>query len=166
MNTHPTRARISPPRRMKELLERLSLAWKIIRARDAGLVAHVREEIRLVDTSVEQHLVDIARVFCLMGHSGGSAAIFVPWISKLLGWGILAPLTGEDSEWVCVAEQDGPLYQNRRSGRVFKDDGGAYDIDGIVWIDEDGHGFTNGKSKVPVTFPYTPSTEYRDIEPR
>ena len=85
----------------------------------------------------------------------------------------LVPLTGEDWEWSDVSEfggrDDGPLYQNKRCSHVFKDSKGAYDIDGIVWYDwhtDEKTGerhkvhFTSRDSRVPVTFPYTPKTEY------
>jgi hypothetical protein len=71
----------------------------------------------------------------------------------------LTPLTGEDNEWNQIKDN---LYQNRRSPRVFKEDGQAYDIDGIVFRDPDGCYVTNKDSRVNITFPYTPVTEIRD----
>jgi hypothetical protein len=83
----------------------------------------------------------------------------------------IVPLTGEDWEWVNVAEQNGgPLWQNKRCSHVFKDNDGAYDINGIVFYDwyvnEKGEirksYFTGQGSRVPVTFPYVPKSEYRE----
>jgi len=62
------------------------------------------------------------------------------------------------------------LYQNKRCGRVFKDESGAYDIDGKVfyewYTDENGEKFkshyTSRDSRVPVTFPYRPTTVYEE----
>jgi hypothetical protein len=94
-----------------------------------------------------------------------SAGIVRSLFDSLSSFRPLGPLTGEDSEWIEVAEQDGkPLYQNRRCHRVFKCGGQAYDIDGIVWRDPDGVTYTNRESRVPVAFPYSPTTEYRDVD--
>lgn len=55
-------------------------------------------------------------------------------------------------------------HQNKRCSHVFKDkDGNAYDIDGKVFREPDGCCFTSKDSFVPVTFPYTPKTEYVDV---
>lgn len=146
---------------MKEFLERLRFAWQIITTKDPGLVHHVRREILLVDPEVEENAVNVARAFCLEGHSGGSAPIMISWLAKLLSWNIVAPLTGEDHEWGEVG--DG-LFQNRRCSRVFKMDGHAWDIDGFVFVDPDGSQYTSQpKSRRVVTFPYHPLTEYVNV---
>jgi hypothetical protein len=89
-------------------------------------------------------------------------------IGAILSFKPIGPLLGTDNEWVDVAEVSGRvLWQNKRCSRVFREgDGQAYDIDGIVWKETDLDGavttFTNHESRVPVTFPYYPTTEYRD----
>ena len=54
---------------------------------------------------------------------------------------------------------------------MFKDDTGVYDSEGIIFYDwrkneETGEKyksyFTSRESRVPVTFPYTPKTEYKE----
>jgi hypothetical protein len=50
---------------------------------------------------------------------------------------------------------------------VFKngiDNSCAYDIDGKIFIEPDGCAFTNRKSHVRITFPYTPKTKYIDVD--
>jgi len=83
----------------------------------------------------------------------------------------IVPLTGEDWEWTLLDYGVDPKWQNKRCGRVFKDaDGRAYDIDGIVfyeWFEDENHErhkshFTGKESRVYVTFPYTPTTEYKE----
>lgn len=118
------------------------------------------------------HVLKLLDVFADEGHSGSSAPYAINLFSKLAKWEPIAPLTGEDWEWTDVGEQNGgPLWQNKRCGHVFKDEDGAYDIDGIVFYDwhtdkETGEKFkshfTNRESRVPVTFPYVPKTEYRE----
>lgn len=93
------------------------------------------------------------------GHTGFSATLAVQAFSKLASYQPLTPLTGEDDEWTEVG--DG-VFQNRRSPRVFKEGGQAYDIDGRVFRDPDGSCWTSRESRVAVTFPYTPRTEYVD----
>jgi hypothetical protein len=117
------------------------------------------------------HVLKLLEVFDGEGHSGSSAPYTINLFSKLAKFEPIAPLTGEDWEWVDVAEQSGgTLWQNKRCSHVFKDNDGAYDINGIVFYDwytnENGDKhksyFTGKDSRVSVTFPYTPTTEYRE----
>ncbi len=116
---------------------------------------------------MRQDVLAILDTFAAQGHSGSSAAYVISILEKLLRYEPLAPLTGEDSEWMEVAVQnDMPLFQNKRCGRVFREgtDGLAYDIDGKVFVEPDGSAYTSIDSRVPVTFPYTPITEYVPVE--
>jgi hypothetical protein len=146
--------------------------------------SHAKEEFRAAGWTDENgkfndemqealcnHVLKLLEVFDGEGHSGSSAPYAINLFEKLAMFKPIAPLTGEDWEWVNVAEQnDGPLWQNKRCGHVFKDNEGAYDINGIVFYDwyvnENGDRhksyFTGKDSRVPVTFPYTPTTEYRE----
>ena len=152
---------------MSEFLERAKLAWALLLAKDTGLTKHVRSEISRIDTDVVLNCTNIARVFSLERHSGGSASIVIPWIQKALSWEPIAPLTGEEDEWLDRSEEAGyPLWQNRRCSRVFKDaDGSAYDVNGRVFREPGGACYTNGGSRTPVVFPYLPVTEYADVTP-
>lgn len=145
-----------------ELGERIRLALKILRDKDTSIVRHVRREVGMVDTDVVQNLVDVTRVFCLEGYSGGAAPIAISMLSKVLAWEPLAPLTGDDDEWDDMSACSGsPLWQNKRCSRVFKKaDGTCFDVQGIVFVDKSGVSWTSRESCVPVTFPYTPKTEY------
>lgn len=118
-----------------------------------------------------KHVLKLLEVFDGEGHSGSSAPYAINLFSKLAKFEPVAPLTGEEWEWVDVAEQSGrTLWQNKRCSHVFKDEDGAYDIDGIVFYDwhtdENGERykthFTSRESRVPVTFPYVPKTEYKE----
>lgn len=117
------------------------------------------------------HVMKLLDVFADEGHSGSSAPYAIGLFEKLAKFEPVAPLTGEDWEWTDVAEQSGrTLWQNKRCSHVFKDEDGAYDIDGIVFYDwhtdENGEKykthFTSRESRVPVTFPYVPKTEYKE----
>ncbi len=121
-----------------------------------------------------KHVLELLDVFHGEGHSGTTAPYTIDLFKKLAMFEPVAPLTGEDWEWADVSENcgsnGGPLYQNKRCGHVFKDDTGAYDIDGIIFYDwytnEKGEKrksyFTGQGSRVPVTFPYVPKSEYRE----
>jgi hypothetical protein len=120
-----------------------------------------------------KHVLKLLDVFGDEGHSGSSAPYAINLFKKLASFEPLVPLTGEDWEWVDVAEHNGAtLWQNKRCSHVFKDNDGAYDINGIVFYDwyvnEEGDKhksyFTSRESRVPVTFPYTPTTEYKEYE--
>ena len=106
-------------------------------------------------------IMRMMEVFAQEGHSGASAAIAANVFKRLAAFEPLTPLTGEDDEWTEVGEG---MFQNKRCSRVFKDaERGAYDIQGRVFREPSGACFTNRMSRVPVTFPYTPTTEYVDV---
>ena len=154
---------------MSNLIEH---AWTEFRA--AGWCNDARQFEDEMQKMMCEHILKLLEVFSDEGHSGSSAPYAINVFSTLAKYEPLVPLTGEDWEWSDVSEyggrDDGPLYQNNRCSRVFKDSKGAYDIDGIVWwewyTDENGERskvyFTNRDSRVPVTFPYTPKTEYKE----
>lgn len=120
------------------------------------------------------HVLKLLEVFADEGHSGSSAPYALNIFKKLAMFEPIAPLTGEDWEWNDVSEYGtgNPRWQNKRCSHVFKDGNGAvYDNNGIVWWEwftdkETGEKFkshfTNIQSRVPVTFPYTPKTEYKE----
>lgn len=110
---------------------------------------------------MQQNVMELLETFSKQGHSGFSAPYCVELFSKLARFQPLGPITGEDWEWMDVSDiggrDGGPLFQNIRASHVFKDDEGAYDIDGVVFEEPDGCRFTGRYSRVAVSFPYTPS---------
>ena len=117
------------------------------------------------------HVLKLLDVFADEGHSGSSAPYAVNVFKKLAMFEPIVPLTGEDWEWTELDYGVDPKWQNKRCSRVFKDaNGDAYDIDGIVfyeWFEDENHErhkshFTGKESRVYVTFPYTPTTEYKE----
>lgn len=114
------------------------------------------------DRAGRDAVLELMEVFAKQGHSGFSAAWVTSCVQKLMRFEPLSPLTGDDAEWNDIADLNGsPCWQNKRCSRVFKDaDGRAYDIEGRVFIEPSGIGFTGAGSRVYVTFPYTPVTEY------
>ena len=121
------------------------------------------------------HVLELIKVFSDEGHSGSTAPYTIDLFKKLAMFEPIVPLTGEDWEWIEIAREmsgsnNGTVYQNKRCSRVFKDDDGAYDIDGKVfynwYTNENGKRFksyyTSRDSRVPVTFPYIPTTVYEE----
>lgn len=111
-----------------------------------------------------KQVLKLLEVFSEEGHSGTTAQYSIDLFSRLAKFEPIAPLTGEDFEWVHLDYGGGVTYQNKRASHVFKDaDGNAYDINGKVFWEwnrsEDGTAYksyyTCGESRVPVTFPYT-----------
>ena len=112
-----------------------------------------------------EHVLKLLEVFSEENHSGSSAPYAINLFSTLAKFKPITPLTGEDWEWVDVAEYNGsPLWQNKRCSSVFKDATGVYDIDGRIfweWYRNSETGevyktyFTSKGSRVYITFPYT-----------
>lgn len=148
------------------LSSRFALCWRILRHKPGNTLRHAETELLPSDDPMDrlmrQSLLELVFVFGTQGHSGFSAAVATGLLGQLLRFQPIRPLTGDSDEWNEVA--DG-MYQNRRCSHVFKDAGGSYDAQGRVFREPNGVCFTNLASRVPVTFPYTPTTEYVDVHP-
>ena len=120
-----------------------------------------------------KHVLKLLKVFSDEGHSGTSAPYTINLFKTLASFEPVVPLTGEDWEWTDVSDRGGrdggKFWQNKRCSHVFKDEAGAYDIDGVIfyeWHTDKYTGekyksyFTSSDSRVPVTFPYTPERKY------
>ena len=103
------------------------------------------------------------------GQSGGSAPyvskIITDTIEKLLSYKTLSPI--KDEGWVEVSKE---LFQNKRDGRIFKENNQCYFIDAVVFEDESKSRFTTqwpiGKisSRGYIkNFPFEPKTFYVNV---
>ena len=119
-----------------------------------------------IDLWMQANVLELIKVFGSQGHSGFSAPYCIDLFSRLARFEVLSPLTGEDNEWTDTSMYGCPetSWQNNRCSAVFKNDKGeCYYIDGKVFREPNGSCYTNGDSIVPVTFPFTPKTEYIDV---
>lgn len=143
---------------------------------DCNYAAHCRREVpewfedEGPNKWIADGTVELLAVLAHHGHSGGSIGFAVNFFSKMARFEPWGPLTGEDSEWTLLDYSDDPKWQNKRASHVFKDAGGrAYDIQGRVFREPNGVTFTRGgrgpdSSAVYIEFPYTPTTEYVDVD--
>jgi hypothetical protein len=133
-----------------------------VAGQDSNLYRHAEHELNLLgeDGPMRTHLLHMVATFSEEGHSGFSASHAVGALTKLLAFEPLAPLTGADEEWT---EVSAGLWQNKRCSHVFKDANGAYDANGRIFRELDGTCFVSAKSRVSVSFPYTPTREYVDV---
>lgn len=139
-----------------------------------NLTEHAKRELALAGADDEElyggmlseAVVEMVEVFGKQGHSGMSAGIVTSLLEKLLRFEPLSPLRGTKDEWIEVesADENGFLFQNNRCSHVFKDQNGAYDIDGRIFREPSGSCYTSLESRVPVTFPYVPKREYVDVK--
>lgn len=142
-----------------------------------SLLSHAQTEFRAAGWTDEQgkfndemqeaicnNVLELLKVFSEQGHSGSSASYLFNMLKKLMMFEPLVPLTGEDWEWTEVGEG---VFQNKRCSHVFKQadrfNGQAYDLNGKVFCEPNGSCFTSSDSCVPITFPYTPKTEYVNV---
>lgn len=140
----------------------------------SNLVQHAKTEIRalgLDDGDPENqamyfHIMHMVKEFSKEGHSGFSASYAANILDKLFRFKPLCALTGADEEWTEIdPDQFDPAFQNKRCSHVFKGrDGQAYDMDGKVFREPSGACYTSSESRVFIEFPYTPKTEYVDVE--
>ncbi len=136
----------------------------------SNLVKHAERELRaagwfdedgMYDGMIGLSVLRLVEVFASEGHSGMSADIARSLFTAVAAFKPIGPLTGEDDEWNEIGDGQ---WQNNRCSRVFKNADCAWDIDGKVFREPDGSAYTNGDSHTTVTFPYTPTTEYVDVE--
>lgn len=128
---------------------------------------HVVDAINEDDMNgmVYRNVMDLLDVFCKQGHSGFSAPFVLSIFKRVAGYELLTPLSGNDEEWNEVGGVDSPQWQNNRCGHVFKDaDGRPYDCEGIIFKDPDDSCYTNRNSRVYITFPYTPTRKYVNVD--
>ena len=141
--------------------------------RDSNLVRHAMREFKAAKWDLESddmqklmcdQVCELLGVYSTHGHSGSSAPYANSMFTKLASFEPLVPLTGEAWEWNEVSEG---CFQNNRCSHVFKDadqfNGQAYDLDARIFRDPNGGCYTNGDSRQPITFPYTPTREYVDV---
>ena len=138
----------------------------------SNLVEHAKKEFEILgwpgDCEMQKmicdNVIELLTVFSNQGHSGSTAPYALNLFKKLSMFNTIAPLTGDDDEWLDVDGEG--LLQNRRDGTVFKDKNGeVYWIDGKIFRDRDGCTFTSKDSRVPVEFPWTkPESEIIDVQ--
>lgn len=146
---------------------------KLRKKEESNLVKHARSELTRAglfkkdsdyDGELGKAILELVQKLSDQDHSGFSAGETTNMFVKLARFEPITPLTGEDDEWMEIGTG---VYQNKRCSRVFKDvnmfNGQAYDLDGKVFRDKNGVYYTSSVySRVPITFPYTPKTEYVD----
>ena len=111
----------------------------------------------LIGTCVMQ----MVRTFDDQNHSGESAKATREIFTRISQHLPLTDLTGEESEWEDVSEISGyELFQNKRCYQVFRDEKGAFDVEGIIFKCQDGSKYTNSDSHVRIEFPYMPIRKY------
>lgn len=89
----------------------------------SNLVSHARRELELLgeDPELVDSLCDTISKFAEFGHSGGSAAVAIDHLNKLLKFEELTPITDDPETWTPVG--DGML-QSKRNPAYFSTDGG------------------------------------------
>jgi hypothetical protein len=129
----------------------------------------------------KEEILAICEAFGKSGQSGGSA----PYVASALSQAIeklclqkaIAPLTGNDDEWVDMSEyynKGDVLFQNKRDFRVFKDETGkSFFVEAIIFEGDIGGAF-NGSAETAggetirsgqriKSFPFTPKTFCVDV---
>ncbi len=93
-----------------------------------NLVDHAKRELALAgnDETFDNSIIKAVEGFASYGHSGGSASVGIQLLSELLQFKNLTPLTDNPDEWQHISEDvwKGGVYQNRRNGEAFSNDGG------------------------------------------
>lgn len=96
----------------------------------SNMVDHAKRELTLLgeEPAVIDGYLAMIRAFAGMGHSGGSASVFIPTLMELLSFKNLTELTDDPKDWIHHTEEvwgePGGIWQNRRNGEAFSNDGG------------------------------------------
>ncbi len=101
----------------------------------SNLVEHARRELALVengpdgDRAFADSLLRAVEAFASYdGHSGGSASVAIDWLTRLLRFENIAPLTNDPDEWVyhgpAVWGSEPGIWQSKRCAEAFSNDGG------------------------------------------
>lgn len=150
----------------------LKLCWNILSFKKGNLYEHAVRELSddagdEMQQLMNQDILDLVMVFSTQGHSGFSASYAISSLKDLLRFEPLRPLTGNPNEWAVLSDDmsnDDMQAQNKRCSRVFmRVDGTAYDVEGRIFREPSGACFISKDSRVDITFPYTPKTEYVDV---
>jgi len=136
----------------------------------SNLINHARTELEMAGLfdkdsdyggMLGESVLKIIEVFSKEDFSGASASLATSLIERLSRFEPLTPLTGEDSEWNEIRKG---RFQNNRCSHVFKENGQAYDSQGIVFEEPDGCRFTSRDSRVNIEFPYTPTEKIKKVD--
>ena len=78
-------------------------------------------------------VLELVKAHSKQGHSGYSHSITLELFNKVVNYKTLTPITSDADEWVDVAHYGSgkALWQNKRQGSCFSEDGGKtwYDLD-------------------------------------
>lgn len=90
---------------------------------ESNLIKHAKRELALIDEEewIVQGYLDMIEIFSKMGHSGGSASVFIPTLTRLLEFKNLSMLTDDPDDWIEVGPS---MWQCRRNSEAFSEDGG------------------------------------------
>ena len=104
---------------------------------DSNLVKHAKREMELAGLYDEDAdygglipdaVMNVVEAFAKDGHSGGSAAVTLAIVEKVLRFETLTPITSNPMEWNHIADD---LWQSNRDPRMFSTDAGQtwYNVD-------------------------------------
>jgi hypothetical protein len=91
---------------------------------------HARHELDLIgeEPEVIDWYLKVIKSYASFGHSGGSAWATTAVLEELLRFRPLTELTDDPDEWFHhgedIAGRPGGMWQNKRDGRCFSNDGG------------------------------------------
>ena len=138
---------------------------------ESNLVQHAWREMQIVgglddewQCQIVDNILELVDRFSKQGHSGASASYVLGFVTKLMDFRPVTPLTGEDSEWNEVGFGEHECWQNNRFSQVFKDskDGPAYWSEGKIFSDDGGKSWwVNSGSRVFIKFPFMPGEPER-----
>lgn len=103
-----------------------------------------------------QDIMELIEKFSEQNHSGFSGSYVLRYFERLVNFNPIRPLTGEEDEWDKPWGEN-QTQQNKRCSKIFRDNfdnSTAVNIEGKVFIDENGLSYTCYDSRVPVKFPY------------
>lgn len=106
---------------------------------------------------IADNVLELLQVVADQGHTNHTVKYMLGVFNRLVNYKPLTPLTGDDDEWEHFVWLDADEEQNKRYGAVFRhnhDNSTAYNIEAVLFKDNEGFCYSTRGSKQPITFPY------------
>jgi len=161
INQAGNRPREKRSKKMNDLATNLATTLAVRHAENELKLAGFYDKESGYERRVAYNVIELVKLFADQEHSWTTAHHCLEVFNRLALFNPLTPLTGADDEWEVMYDGE---WRNIRCHRVYMDADGGYDIDAKIFRGPDGFCSVNPGQHTDIEFPYSPKTEYVDID--